>query len=192
VLLPLLKRIVMGYFIDLAKHRQSTRKYSDRPVQRELIHQCIEAARLAPSASNSQPWKFIVVDNPELKQKVSKRTYSSVLKFNKFVDQAPVIIAITLEKEKTVTRLGRAVKNKEWRLMDVGIAAEHFCLQADELGLGTCMIGWFYEKEVKELLSIPKDTSIALMISVGYPVEGYRIREKTRKKPEDIISYNKY
>ncbi len=182
----------MGYFIDLAKHRQSTRKYSDRPVQRELIHQCIEAARLAPSASNSQPWKFIVVDNPELKQKVSKRTYSSVLKFNKFVDQAPVIIAITLEKEKTVTRLGRAIKNKEWRLMDVGIAAEHFCLQADELGLGTCMIGWFYEKEVKELLSIPKDTSIALMISVGYPVEGYRIREKTRKNPEDIISYNKY
>lgn len=182
----------MNSFLERVKHRQSTRKYSDKPVPRRLILECIEAARLAPSASNSQPWKFIVVDNPELKPKVAKQTHDSVVKFNKFVDQAPVIIVITLEKEKTVTRLGRAVKNKEWRLMDVGIAAEHFCLQADELGLGTCMLGWFYEKEIKGILSIPKDKSIALMISVGYPVDGYRIRKKSRKKPEDIISYNKY
>lgn len=182
----------MQAFIDLVKKRQSTRKYTDRPVPENAMKKCLEAARLAPSASNSQPWKFIVVDEPELKAAISSKTYDKVLRFNKFVDQAPVLLVITLEKEKAITRLGRAVKNKEWRLMDVGIAAEHFCLQAEELGLGTCMIGWFYEQEVKDLLGVPKDTSIALMISVGYPPEGYRTREKSRKSHEEIVRFNKY
>lgn len=182
----------MKTFMDLVLTRQSTRKYSSKQVPKESLLKCLEAARMAPSASNSQPWKFIIVDDPELKEAVAKTTYDSVLSFNKFVNQAPVMVVITLEKEKAVTRIGRAVKKKEWRLMDVGIAAEHFCLQAEELGLGTCMIGWFYEQKAKDLLKIPEDTSIALMLSVGYPPEGYRIRKKSRKPLEEIISYNKY
>ena len=182
----------MKSFMDLVLTRQSTRKYSPQPVPKDSLLKCLEAARLAPSASNSQPWKFIVVDDPDKKDALAKTTYDSVLSFNKFVSQAPAIVVITLEKEKAVTRVGRAVKKKEWRLMDVGIAAQHFCLQAQELGLGTCMIGWFYELKAKELLNEPENISIALMISVGYPPEGYRIRKKSRKPLEEIISYNKY
>lgn len=182
----------MKSFLELVKHRQSTRKYNPDPVHRKDLLKCIEAARLAPSASNSQPWRFIIVDNPELKDKIAKLTYDKVIKFNKFADRAPAIVVITLEKAKTITRVGRAIKKKEWPLIDIGIAAEHFCLQADELGLGTCMIGWFYEKKAKELLNIPEERSIALMISVGYPPVDYRIREKRRKSLEEITSYNAY
>ena len=165
----------MKSFLELVKHRQSARKYTEKPVPRENILKCIEAARLAPSASNSQPWKFIIVDEPDLKDQIAKLTYDKVIKFNKFADKAPAIVVITLEKAKTITRLGRAIKKKEWPLIDIGIAAEHFCLQADQMGLGTCMIGWFYEKKAKELLHVPEERSIALMISVGYPPENYRI-----------------
>lgn len=182
----------MNTFLDLVKQRQSTRKYKADHVPRGEMEKCIEAARLAPSASNSQPWKFIVVDDPGLKDKIAKLTYDNVIKFNKFADCAPAIVVITLEKAKTITRVGRAIKKKEWPLIDIGIAAEHFCLQAEELGLGTCMIGWFYERKAKELLSVPEERSIALMISVGYPPEDYRIREKRRKSPEEITSYNSY
>lgn len=139
----------MHSFSELVKHRQSTRKYTKEPVSRELIQKCIEAARLAPSASNSQPWKFIVVDEPEIKDQLARLTYDSAIRFNKFTEQAPAFVVITLEKPKTVTPIGKKIKNKEWPLMDIGIAAEHFCLQAEELGLGTCMLGWFNEKNPK-------------------------------------------
>ena len=182
----------MNTFLELVKQRQSTRKYKEDPVPREELEQCIEAARLAPSASNSQPWKFIVVDKPELKNELAAYTYDKVIKFNKFADRAPVIVVITLEKAKTITRLGRAIKKKEWPLIDIGIAAEHFCLQAEELGLGTCMIGWFYERKAKELLKVSEERSIALMISVGYPTDNYKIRDKKRKPLEEILSYNNY
>jgi nitroreductase len=84
------------------------------------------------------------------------------------------------------------VKKKEWPLIDIGISAGHFCLQAAELGLGTCMIGWFEEDKIKKLLQIPSDKSIGLLISVGYPVEGYPVRTKIRKPIEEIVQYNKY
>jgi len=97
-----------------------------------------------------------------------------------------------MEKAKLITRLAMMVKKKEWPLIDIGITAEHFCLQAAELGLGTCMIGWFEEDKIKKLLQIPSDKSIGLLISVGYPTEGYPIRTKIRKPMEEILRYNKY
>ena len=179
-------------FSELIIERQSVRKYIDKPVEKEKLMRCLEAARLAPSASNAQPWKFIVVDNPELKEKVAKETYSVIATFNKFVHQAPVIIVITLEKPTLVNRIGGRIKKKEWKLIDVGIAAEHLCLQATEEGLSTCMLGWYNEKEAKELLNIPEKKSIALMISLGYAPEDYKQREKIRKPIEEIVSFNIY
>lgn len=179
-------------FIELVKTRQSVRKYADTKVEKEKLETCLEAARLAPSASNSQPWHFIVVDIAELKKKVAKETYDSLLIFNKFVDQAAVIIVMVLEKPKLITRIGSKIKKIEYPLIDIGIAAEHFCLQAAELGLGTCMIGWFNEKPIKKLLAIPRSKSIGLLISLGYPEEGYKLREKSRKSREEVISYNSY
>lgn len=177
-------------FIDLVLSRQSDRAYSNQPVHREDIVTCIKAARLAPSASNSQPWTFIIVDQPELKDQVASATWSKLVKFNKFTHQAHALVVMVLEKPRMITRIGGAVKNREFPLIDIGIAAEHFCLQAAELGLGTCMMGWFNEKKVKNLLKIPKNKRLALVISIGYP--NGKHREKIRKPMEEICTFNRY
>ncbi|MCF8332496.1 MAG: nitroreductase family protein [Bacteroidales bacterium] len=182
----------MKSFTDLVNQRQSTRKYQSAGVPREIIDQCIEASRLAPSASNSQPWKFIVVDDQKLVPQVAGNTWDPVIRFNKFTENAPAFIVITLEPAKTITKIGKTVKQKEWPLIDIGIAAEHFCLKATDLGLGTCMLGWYNEKKIKKLLNIPKKREIALLISIGYPPEDYPIREKNRKSFDEITTYNTY
>ncbi len=179
-------------FLDIIKQRQSTRKYINKPVENEKILRCLEAARLAPSASNSQPWKFIVVDEPELKNKIARETFSTLVSFNKFTLDSPVLIAITLEKPTVVNRIGGRIKKKSWKLMDLGMAAEHFCLQATEEGLGTCMIGWYNEKAIKDLLKIPNSKDLSLLISVGYQPDDYKLRTKVRKSMEEISSYNRY
>jgi nitroreductase len=179
-------------FNKLILSRQSVRRYAEKPVEPEKLIQCLEAARLAPSASNSQPWKFIVVDQEPHRTEVAKATFSDIKLINKFTVQAPVLMVIVMEKAKLITRLAMLVKKKEWPLIDIGIAAEHFCLQAAELGLGTCMIGWFEEDKIKKLLHIPPEKSIGLLISVGYAVESYPLRTKIRKSMEEIVRYNKY
>ncbi|MBI9038888.1 MAG: nitroreductase family protein [Bacteroidales bacterium] len=179
-------------FFDLIKTRQSVRKYSGKPVEREKIEKCMVAARLAPSAGNSQPWKYVIVDDFELKEKVAKETYSSLVKFNKFAEQAPVIVVIVIEKAPLVTQIGAMIKKKEFSLIDIGISSEHFCLQAAEQGLGTCMLGWFNEKPIKKLLKIPKNKTIGLLISLGYSESDYKLRDKIRKDTDKILSYNEY
>jgi len=179
-------------FTELILARQSVRRYANIPVEKEKVDQCLESARLAPSASNSQPWKFIVVDKEPLRTEVAKATFSDIQLINKFTLQAPVLIVIVMEKAKLITRLAMLVKKKEWPLIDIGITAEHFCLQAAELGLGTCMIGWFDEDKIKTLLQIPSDNSIGLVISLGYAAEGYPQRTKIRKPIEEVVRYNKY
>ncbi len=179
-------------FQELILKRQSVRKYIDKPIEEEKLMRCIEAARLAPSASNSQPWKFIVIDDPELKDKVARETFSTIVNFNKFVLQAPVIIAITLEKPPVINRIGGRIKKRSWKLIDLGIAAEHFCLQATEEGLGTCMLGWYNEKKIKELLDIPIKKDLTLLISLGHFNEDYKLRNKIRKPLEEMCSFNKY
>ena len=179
-------------FKELILARQSVRRYANTPVESEKLNICLEAARLAPSASNSQPWKFIVIDKEPLRSEVAKATFSDIKLINKFTLQAPVMVVIVMEKAKLITRLAMLIKKKEWPLIDIGITAEHFCLQAAELGLGTCMIGWFNEDKIKKLLLIPSDKSIGLVISVGYAVEGYQQRTKIRKPTDEIVSFNKY
>ena len=178
--------------LELIKIRQSVRKYTDQSVEKEKIDRCLEAARVAPSASNSQPWKFVIVDDKNLKDKVARATFSNAVSFNRFALQAPVIVVIVLEKSKLITQIGGQIKNKEWALIDIGIAAEHFCLQAAELDLGTCMIGWFNENRIKELLNIPDNKTIGLVITLGYPPNDYPLRDKIRKSISEISNKNKY
>jgi nitroreductase len=179
-------------FLGLVSKRQSVRKYINKPVEPEKVKRCLEAARLAPSASNSQPWKFVVVDDPELQQKVAKETFGPLSTFNTFVSQAPVIVAIVIENMKIITRIGAEMKDREFPLIDIGIAAEHFCLQATEEGLGTCMLGWFNEQPIKELLKIPRHKRIGLLITLGYFPEDYLLRKKIRKGFEEVTSFNAY
>jgi len=179
-------------FLHLVHLRQSVRQFTDRPVEDEKLHRCLEAARLAPSASNSQPWKFVVVDDPDLVKKVAKETIGPLATFNTFVPQAPVILAITIERMKLTSQVGAYLKNREYPLIDIGIAAEHFCLQAAEEGLGTCMLGWFDEPPIKKLLNIPKKTRIGLLITLGYAPDTYALRSKKRKAFEEVVSFNAY
>ena len=178
-------------FLDLVTRRFSARKYKDKAVEQEKLTRCLEAARLAPSASNSQPWTFLAVNEPNLVQKVAAETYSKIATFNRFTHQAPVLVVFVLEKPKLITQIGGRIKKKEYPLIDIGIAAEHFCLQAEEEGLGTCMLGWFNEKPLKKLLNIPKNKTIGLIVTLGYP--DYEKRpSKKRKGFEEVVRYNKY
>ncbi|MEI6124738.1 MAG: nitroreductase family protein [Bacteroidota bacterium] len=177
-------------FLELAKTRQSVRKYTTQPVEPEKINRCVEAARLAPSACNSQPWKFIIVDQTQLKNAIAKETYNAVVTFNKFVKDAPVIAIIVMEKPTLVSQIGGRIKDKDFYLIDIGIAAEHFCLQAAEEGLGTCMLGWFNEKKIAELLHLPKSKRIGLLITLGY--SDATVRDKIRKPTQEILNYNRY
>ena len=179
-------------FLELVNQRQSVRRYSSQPVERDKLDRCLEAARLSPSASNSQPWSFVVVDDPALKEQVARATYDRVLSFNRFVSNAPVLVVFVIEKPKLITRMGGFVKKLEYPLIDIGIAAEHFCLQAACEGLGTCMLGWFNAKTIKKLLQIPRTKTIGLVISLGYPPRDYRLRDKSRKKYEEVVSFNAY
>jgi nitroreductase len=179
-------------FTELIKKRQSDRKYLDKPVPREVISYCLEAGRLAPSASNSQPWTFVVVDNPDLKAEVAKRTSGPLNTFNKFVPQAPVIIALVLERPKLITVAGGWYQKKDYPLIDIGIAAEHICLAATEQGLGSCMLGWFDEKAVKSLIGVPVEKRIPLLITLGYTPEDYRTRQKIRKDFTQVVKFNHY
>lgn len=179
-------------FFELVQRRQSVRKYDTRAVEEDKLMLCLEAARLAPSASNSQPWTFVVANEPGLVQSLGKACSGPLGTFNRFAASAPVIVTIVLEKPKTITKLGGRIKNKEYSLIDIGIAAEHFCLQAEALDLGTCLIGWFDEKSVKRLLQIPEEKSVGLLITVGYAPLGYLLRSKVRKPFGKIVSFNRY
>ena len=179
-------------FVQLLKERQSVRSYADRTVEKEKLDLLVEAVRLAPSASNAQPWKLIMVDEPALRGEIAQATFSPTISFNRFAPQAPVIAVLTIERTRTITQIGGWLKDREYQLIDIGIAAEHLCLQAAELGLGTCMIGWFNEKKVKKLLGVPRGIRIGLLITIGYPSDGYPIRPKVRKEAGQMTGYNAY
>jgi len=172
-------------FLQLVEKRRSTRKYSRRPVPREAVDRCLEAARLAPSACNSQPWSFVVVDDKTLRDEIAAKAFSGVYSINLFAKDAPVLIAVVTERSNYIARLGGYFKGVQYSLIDIGIACEHLVLQAEEEGLGTCWLGWFDENAVKRILGLPKNKKIDIIISMGYSGEA-EIRDKTRKSLDEI------
>lgn len=177
-------------FLDLVKERESVREYKDTIVPREMIELCLEASRLAPSACNSQPWRFLVIDDVVLKNEVAKKC-TGLLPINRFVSSVPVIVVILLEPSIIPARLGGWLKDRPFNYIDLGIAAQHFCLQAQSLGLGTCILGWFDEDGICKILSIPKGKRIGLLITLGYPLEKGKSKKK-RLSLSQIRSYNTY
>jgi nitroreductase len=176
--------------IDLVRHRHSIRHYLDRPVEREKIVQCLEAARLAPSASNSQPWHFVVVDEPTLKKKLCDAAFGGLFSAMKFPREAPVLVAAVADPPGPGLRMGNLVLRTNFSLIDMGIAVEHFILQADELGLGTCWMGLFDEKKVKKTLGIPRDRKVVALLPLGYFNEALAQRRHSRKLLEEMSSFN--
>jgi len=177
-------------FLTLVKKRKSIRKYSSGPIPREMIDSCLEAARLAPSACNSQPWSFIVVDDEKIKNEIVKKALSGIYKMNDFVREAPTLIVVLTEHSTYIARMGGQLRHVKYSLIDIGIACEHLILRAVELGLGTCWLGWFNEKAVKKVLGLPKSKKIDVMISLGYPevVDGKDKKRKSLKKTRRYLS----
>jgi nitroreductase len=176
--------------LNLIKSRQSDRKYSDKPIEKAKLDRIIEAGRMAPSACNAQPWKFIIVNDPELVAKVAEAASAPLLGMNTFVSQAPVQIVIIREKPNMTSKIGASIKNRDYSLIDIGIASGNICLQAEAEGIGSCMLGWFDEQKVKKLLGVPGSKRVELIISLGYSLSSKR--EKRRKPAEETVSYNKY
>ena len=176
----------MEEFFDLVNKRQSCRKYLDKPVEKEKLIKCIEAARIAPSACNSQPWHFVIVNNQELSPKVAACLQDKVM--NKFTSECPAFIVIVEESGNLTSRTGALIKHQDYRSIDVGIATEHICLAATAQNLGTCILGWFNEKELKKLLNISNLKRIKLVVAIGYPKDD-NIRNKVRKTIDDISTF---
>jgi nitroreductase len=179
-------------FAKLTMLRRSVRRYEERAVEREKILSCIEAARVAPSACNSQPWHFVVVENAEARAKIASFAENRLLKMNLFVKSAPVIIVAVTEPSNFNASMGAFLKHKKYNVMDVSMAVEHLCLQAADIGLGTCILGWFNERKIKKLLGIPRRKKVHMIVTMGYPADGTHERKKNRKKLEDIVSFEKY
>lgn len=176
-------------FLDLVKKRQSTRNFlPGKKIPRETIERCLEAARLAPSADNAQPWSFIVINNEILKNKLTESAFSGIYFISSFAKKASVIIAVIREHSNLLTRVGGQIRKLEYNLIDIGIACEHLILQATEEGLGSCWIGWFNEKGVKKVLNLPKEKKVEILIALGYPVST-EIRKKNRKPLSEIARF---
>jgi len=177
--------------LQLFGQRQSVRSYTNQSVSTDIIERCINAAQLAPSACNSQPWKFVVITDPLLLQQASSMLVTPPLSMNKFASEAPVLIVLVREKPNLSSKIGELLRNKTYSLMDVGMATMQLCIQATAEGLGTCIMGWFNEKQIKKLLGIPSSVRAELVISMGY-AKDEAIRPKQRKPLEAIHSFNKY
>lgn len=181
----------MENFLNLAHCRQSDRAFDpDRVVERDKIARILEAAQLAPSACNAQPYKMIVVDDPELKNKVADTTSSRVLGMNHFTKQAPLHIVIVEENPSLTSGIGGVVKDKHFPYIDIGILAAYITLAAADEGLGSCILGWFDEKKLRALLGIPSRKRILLDVVIGYSTQPHR--EKKRKEVSKVLTYNKY
>lgn len=178
--------------LDLINKRRSVRSYLSQPISREDLLKCIEAARLAPSACNAQPWKFIIVDEPELKNRICERAFSGIYSINRFVKDAPVLIIVISEKGKFLSKVGQYIRDTRYYLIDIGIACEHLILQAQELGIGSCWIGWFNEKAIKQELEIPQERKIDVIISLGYYKQEKITKKSSRKTLEQICAFNTY
>lgn len=181
----------MPAFIDIVRSRRSIRRFLPRPVEREKITACLEAARLAPSSHNSQPWRFVVVDEPGLKEKLCREAFSGIYKMSQFAAQAPAIIAVMAVKEVVAHRLGRRIQRVSFHLIDIGIAGEHLVLQAEELGLATCWMGWFNSRRARRVLKPPRKFKIVALLPIGYAASRPP-RETVRKPLAEIAWWNRF
>lgn len=177
----------MERFEELINRRESCRQYDPRPVEREKLELCVQAGRLAPSACNSQPWRFTVVTRKKLLPRVAGCV--QMLGLNKFTAQCPAFVVVTEERAKLMERVAGAVGNQHFAPVDIGIAAAHIVLQAADLGLGSCILGMFQEEKLKELLELPRESRVRLVIALGYPAEVKEPRAKVRKDAEQVIRF---
>jgi len=170
--------------------RRSIRRFLPTPVEPEKLRACLEAARIAPSAHNVQPWRFIVVDDPALKERLAAAAFSGFYSGSKFAAQAPVILVLLARPGRAAVRLGSRLQGVPYHLVDMGIAGEHIVLQAEELGLATCWMGWFNHRRARKVLRIPREFKLVAMMPLGYAASRPR-REPPRRSYDEVVAFNK-
>ena len=174
---------------EIIRARHSVRAYdADRPVPAEHIRAMCEAARLAPSANNSQTWRFIAVTDRGLLDRIAREGMQRRM-LNRFLREAPVIIVGCSKVDLVTNKVFGRIVGTDYYQIDLGIALEHLVLKATELGLGTCWVGWFNETNVKKILGIPGAVRVHVMIAVGYPKDPQAVPAQHKRKPLDKILF---
>jgi len=182
-------------FYETIRRRRSVRKYSDRPVPEEVVTRCLEAARLAPSWRNGQPWRFIVVRDRRTIQRLVRANWLAGA-INWWLKDVPVLVVACAEPKQSGLK-----GDQPYYLVDVAIALEHFILAATAEGLGTCWIGGFNEDKVRKVLGIPSHIRVVAMTPLGYPADGKGLYDRLamvgkrhwRRKPlSEIVRYERW
>ncbi|MBP3372455.1 MAG: nitroreductase family protein [Clostridia bacterium] len=173
-------------FIDLVRARESCREYTDRPVKKEDLCTILEAGRLSPSACNIQPWRFFVVHEGDLVGKTAKCMQG--MGMNRFTDQVPAFIIICEQTTNLKQTVASGIGGHSFAQMDIGIAAAHMMLCARTMGIDSCIIGWFSDKKLRELLNLPNGCKVRLVLALGY---GKKAEPRTKRRMEfdDIVTF---
>jgi len=166
--------------MECIRARRSVRSYQAKQVEEEKLQQVLEAARLAPSASNRQEWKFIVVRDEAMRKELARAAHGQ-----SFIAQAPVVIVACATSTEHVMPCGHPS-----HLVDLAIAIDHMTLAARELGLGTCWVGAFEQEEVKRLMGVPASATVVELLPLGYPTDWPGPRP--RKDLSEIVSYERW
>mgnify|MGYP003308982523 FL=1 len=174
-------------FNELVEKRESCRAYTGAPVKREDLDTIVHAGRMAPSAKNTQPWKFYVVSGEKLEDMAEA---VKVMGFNKFVDNAGAFIAIVADKSTTLDKMMKTVTSRDFVENDIGIAVASMTYQASDLGLGSCILGAFSGKAVAKVIGIDESRAkdVKLVLAVGKR-ENPEVRVKKRKDLHDVVFY---
>lgn len=173
---------------DLVARRKSVRRYRPDKIPRQIIERILEAARLAPSACNSQPWSFVVADKEPVRSTLARAAFGGLYGMNKFAMEAPVLLTVVTERSKFMAGLAGQFRGIQYSLVDIGIACAFITLAAEAEGVGSCMLGWFDEKAVKSVLDLPRGARVDIMLSLGYSADE-KPAEKKRKKPAETWRY---
>lgn len=172
-------------FFELINNRESCRNYDGRAVDTETLKKCVGAVRLAPSACNGQPWHFTIVNSAEKVDEIRAAVQGGGL--NGFTKNCKSFIVVSQTETNLSAKFGGLVKKQDFPQIDIGIAVAHFVLAAADLGVSTCIMGWFDEKKLKEALDIKPSARVRLVIAAGYSA-GLPLREKRRKALDEICA----
>ena len=172
-------------FIEIAEARQSCRAYDNtRTVEKEKIDSILRAAQLAPSACNGQPYHLTVCTG-EVAERVANATMGKTM--NRFVADAPVMIVISEEAYVPTAALGAKIKGIDYRTLDIGIVSAYITAEAAVQGLGSCILGWINDKDIREACGL--ENPVQLVICIGYAKEDDKLRPKKRKELDELVSY---
>jgi len=168
---------------ETIRKRKSVRSYAPTPIPEEVLVKVLEAARLAPSAGNIQPWHFIVVRDEDKRARIAKDC-----RYGRFLAESPAVIVACGDKKASPS----------WYAIDTAVSLEHLALAATALGLGTCWVGSFNQEDIREMLKVPEKFEVVALMALGYPRKKIDLLAKIlhavrpRKKLDDIVSLEIY